>query len=231
MPMRLSKGAAFFLAIAAGAGCDKTTSMSTGSSTAGGETTSVSLKGGTPGHPGGGGAAGTGLTPAIKAFKVSEEATRRGIEPDYLNSQKYGAPRGREFQDIIPIGARLTAINVCGDDRIDGIWLSYELAGKTAQTPCRGNRRGREQSFTLDKREKIVGVHGYGTGSVDLLVIATNQRVATLGNRAAAPPDARPSCTLLDDRDRQRFVAVGIVGRADDRLRQFMLRIQVRSAT
>ncbi len=227
--MRHSKGAALILATAAVAGCRKTESMSDGSSTTIAPTTRVSLKGGAPGKPGGGG--GAGLTPALPTVKVSEEATRRGIEPDYLNSQKFGAPRGREFLDLIPVGARLTAINVCGDDGIDGIWLSYEFQGKITHTPCRGSRQGREHTFALDKREKVVGIHGYGKGSVDLLVIATNQRVGTLGNRAAAPPDAKPSCTLLDERDRLRFVAVGIVGRADDRLRQVMLRVQIRGAT
>jgi hypothetical protein len=213
------------LAIVASTACTKSTTISSGGRTSSNQMVSTRPAGKS-------GAAATvpaALTPAINTLKVSEDATRRSAEPDYLNSQKFGAPRGRDFQDIIPIGARLTAINVCGDDRIAGIWLTYEAGGKTMHTPCRGLRQGREHSFTLDKREKVVGIHGYGTGSVELLVIATNLRVGTLGNKAAAPPGAKPACTLLDENDVRRYVGVGIVGRADDRLRQVMMRLQIRS--
>lgn len=220
--MRCASRAALLLAVAAAVGCEKTTTMSVGSSSAG---TSPA-----PRPAGGGGVepVKVSLTPAVRSVKVAEEETRRGIEPEYINSQRFGAPRGREFQDIIPVGARLTAVHICGDAQINGIWLDYEIGGKAGTTPCRGIRRGKEHTLVLDKREKIVGIHGYGAGGIDLLVIATNQRVVTLGNTAAAPAGSTPSCTLLNDIDRRRLVAVGILGRADDRLRQLVLRLQVR---
>ena len=228
VPRRFSTAAVLVSSAAFASGCGTTPATTTEGPSAGPRETASARAGTAAAITMRASAGSASLTPQIAPVKVSADDTRRGLEPDYVNSQKFGAPRGREFQDIIPIGARLTAIHTAGDERIGGIWLSYEIGGKVSQTPCRGRREGREQSVSLGKREKVVGIHGYGTGAIDLLVIATNERVATLGNTAAAPPGARPACTLLAEDDVRRLVGVGIVGRSDDRLRQIMLRTQVR---
>jgi hypothetical protein len=84
--------------------------------------------------------------------------------------------------------------------------------------------------FKLDRNEKIVGIDMWGKGTIDGLTIATNKQAQSFGDpkpsTAAGEP---PWYAELTKQDRQRYVGVGITGRADDELRQLSLRVQVRS--
>ncbi len=185
-----------------------------------------------------GGCAGTTVTakappaaaaPTTPGVDVSEEMTRRGLERHYLSSPAFGAPRGRAFEDLIPTGARITALHVDRGATINAIWMTYELHGREQHTPKRGGGGGPVETLRLDGREKIVGIHGTGQGGLDELVVATNKRVVTFGRSSVARPDAAPpDCARLSTEDKRRFVGIGFVGRADERLRQLSLRLQIR---
>ncbi len=167
---------------------------------------------------GGGGIGGTGLL-------GNDSFTRRDVGRDYLSSPVYGVPRGREFKDIIPVGARIRAVHVVGAETVDGIWLTYERNGTLRDTPRRGRTDGRARTFKLKGDEKIIGIHGYGRASVDGLVIATNMRTKAFGSINVN--EATWYDELSKD-EKRRYVGVGIVGRADSMLRQISLRVQVR---
>ena len=155
--------------------------------------------------------------------------TRRGIEREYVSSPDFGAPRGREFADIIPVGARITAVHVAHAERINAIWLSFERNGQVRQTPRRGGAGGKVQTLKLSGREKLLGIHGYGHGTVDELVIATNRRIVAFGDGTAPGMDGKPpTFATLTARQKQQYVGIGFTGRADEELRQLSLRIQVR---
>ncbi len=154
---------------------------------------------------------------------------RRGIEQSYITSPRFGGARGRKFEDIIPVGARITAIHVMHSDRIHAVWLTYERHGIGRDTPKRGTARGKHEVFMLDKNEKIIGMHAYGRGTVDELVIATNKRVVSLGDgKAPGLGTEQPWYETLSEEDKRRYVTVGIAGRADEEVRQLALRIQVK---
>ncbi len=158
-----------------------------------------------------------------------EASTRRGIEREYLSSPPFGAPRGRRFEDVIPIGARITAVHVTHGSGIHAIWLSYERNGVVRQTPRRGGTGGKTDVLRLRSREKIIGIHAYGQGTLDELLVATNERTVSFGGGdASGRAKAQPWYTGLSDEERQRYVGVGIVGRADGELRELSLRIQVK---
>ena len=155
----------------------------------------------------------------------SDSFTRRDVGREYLSSPVYGVPRGREFSDIIPVGARIKEVHVVGGETVDGIWLTYERNGTLRDTPRRGRTDGRAQTFKLKGDEKIIGIHGYGRSSVSGLVIATNMRTKSFGSINAN--EATWYDELSKD-EKRRYVGVGIVGRADSMLRQISLRVQVR---
>ena len=78
--------------------------------------------------------------------------------------------------------------------------------------------------------EKIIGIDAWGVDPIAGLVIASNKRTVSFG--APRPTLAGlepPAYTLLTEQQRQRHVAGGITGRAETRLHQLSLRIQVRS--
>jgi hypothetical protein len=168
------------------------------------------------------------LAPTTPGVAVDQELTRRGLERDYLSSPAFGAPRGAKFEDLIPVGARLSAVHVDRTATIDGIWLSYEHNGITHHTTRRGATGGTAESFRLGDREKIVGIHGYGQGgALEELVIATNQRIVSFGS-SGAPRDSPPPCAQLTREQKERYVAIGITGRGDEKLRQISFRFQIR---
>jgi hypothetical protein len=156
------------------------------------------------------------------------EFTRRGIEREFISSPEFGSARGRSFEDIIPVGARITAVHVSRGASIEGIQLSYERNGAERRTPLRGARNGRMDVFALAQDEKIIGIDAWGKGSIDGLTIATNKQTRSFGEPRPGPGEppwyAQP--TKLDQR---RYVGIGITGRADAQLRQLSLRVQVRN--
>jgi hypothetical protein len=158
------------------------------------------------------------------------ESTRRGVERDFITSPEFGSARGRKFEDIIPVGARITAVHVSYGAGIDGIQLSYERNGVKRQTPLRGARNGRMEVFKLARDEKIIGIDAWGKGSIEGLAIASNKQTRSFGERRPEPSAGdRPWYATLTDQERQHYVGIGITGRADTELRQLSLRVQVRS--
>jgi len=154
--------------------------------------------------------------------------TRRGIERDFISSPVFGAPRGLTFADIIPVGARITAVHVGVDgDRVTAIWTSYERNGVTKDTPHRGHTGRHVEVLELGRNEKIIGIHALGGSEINHLTIATNRRTKSFGTPSAA---AQPQTWLdaLTEDDRHRYVGVGFTGRADRELHQLGLRIQIR---
>jgi len=165
-------------------------------------------------------------TGGAKGFSAG--AVRRTSDLSYLNSPSFGAARGRRFEDLIPVGARVTAIHVVVKDTVRAMWLSYEQDGKSSETRHRGDDRGPVQTFKLKRDEKIVGIHGYGRGGIDALTVATNWRIHTFGDPAAIEiSNHDPWFEQLTAEQRHQYVGIGVAGRADDVLRQVTLRIQV----
>lgn len=156
-----------------------------------------------------------------------ESFTRRGPERSFVSTPEFGGARGRTFEDIIPVGARITAVHVGLDgDRVTSIWTSYERNGVVKETPHRGHSSSRVEKFKLKRKEKLVGIHAYGQGEIGRLVIATNTRTKSFG---AGPATDEPSWfDELTDDDLDNYVGVGFTGRADRELYQLSLRIQVR---
>ena len=155
--------------------------------------------------------------------------TRRGIERDFISSPVFGAPRGLTFADIIPVGARITAVHVGIDGgRVTAIWTTYERNGVTKDTPHRGHTGRHVEVLELRRNEKIIGIHSVGGSEINHLTIATNTRTKSFGSPSAAATSQAWLDALSED-DRHRYVGVGFTGRADRELHQLGLRIQVRS--
>ena len=157
-----------------------------------------------------------------------ESFTRRGAERNFISTPDFGGARGRTFEDVIPVGARITAVHVGLDgNRVTSIRTTYERNGVVKQTPHRGNTRSRVVKFKLGRKEKLVGIHAYGNGVIGQLAIATNQRTKVFGT---GPADSEPAWfDTLTDEDLRNYVGVGFTGRADRELHQLSLRIQVRN--
>ena len=153
-----------------------------------------------------------------------EGFTRRSTDFGYRSTPDFGTARGRKFQDVIPVGARITAVNVATDAGVRAIWLSYERDGVVGNTPRRGGDGGFTHVFELEGNEKLVGMDGAGRGGIDRLTVVTNMRVKSFGNDCAS---GNLTSWLTDEQTRQ-YVGVGITGRADKKLRQLSLRCQVR---
>ncbi len=175
------------------------------------------------GAPKGEGGAGFAHRATASDFGSSTDSTRR-TTAGYRSTPDFGTARGRKFQDVIPIGARITAVNVATGIGVRAIWLSYERNGVVSNTPRRGGDGGFTQVFELKGNEKLVGIDAAGRGGIDRLTVATNQRVRTFGNDGSSD---NLSSWLTDEQKRQ-YVGVGIIGRADDQLRQLSLHVQVR---
>ena len=159
--------------------------------------------------------------------RSTRDSTRRTAHSAYRSTLDFGTTRGArgwKFEDIIPIGARITAVNVATDDGVRAIWLSYERNGVVSNTPRRGGDGGFTEVFELKGNEKLVGMDGAGRRGIDRLTVATNKRVKTFGNDGSS---GNLSSWLTDEQKRQ-YVGVGITGRADGKLRQLSLRYQVR---
>lgn len=156
-----------------------------------------------------------------------ESFTRRGPERQFISTPEFGAARGRTFEDIIPVGARITAVHVGMEgDRVTSIWTSYERNGVVKETPHRGHTGNRVETLKLGRHEKLVGIQAYGQGEIGQLVIATNSHTKVFG---AGPATGEPAWfDALSDDDRNNYVGVGFTGRADRELHQVSLRIQVR---
>ena len=161
---------------------------------------------------------------AGSSYRPTPEATRRSTNFGYRSMPDFGKARGRKFEDVIPVGARITAVNVADDDGVRAIWLSYEHNGVVSNTPRRGGHGGRTEVFRLRGNEKLVAMEAAGRNGIDWLTVATDQRVRTFGNDGSS---GTPSSWITDEQRRQ-YVGVGITGRADDRLRLLSLRFQVR---
>jgi hypothetical protein len=158
------------------------------------------------------------------------ESTRRGLERDFISSPEYGSARGRAFEDIIPVGARITAVHVTHGSGVKGIWLSYERNGVERQTQLRGARAGSTDVFKLARNEMIVGIDAWGQGTIEGLTIASNKQTKSFGTpRPESSAGKQPWHVTLIREDGQRYVGIGITGRADSELRQLSLRLQVRS--
>ncbi len=158
---------------------------------------------------------------------IGESFTRRGPERQFISTPQFGGARGRTFEDVIPVGARITAVHVGLDgDRVTSIWTSYERNGVVKETPHRGHTSSRVEKFKLGPKEKLVGIHAYGSGEIGQLAIATNERTRLFGT---GPATGEPAWfESLSDEDLRSYVGVGFTGRADRRLHQLSLRIQVR---
>ncbi len=158
---------------------------------------------------------------------IGQSFTRRGSERTFISTPQFGGARGRTFEDIIPVGARITTVHVGLDgDRVTSIWTSYERNGVIKETPHRGHTSNRVEKFKLGRKEKLVGIHAYGRGEVSQLVIATNKRTRLFGTGPAT--DEPAWFDSLTDADFRSYVGVGFTGRADRQLHQLSLRIQVR---
>ena len=157
--------------------------------------------------------------------RVSDDATRRNAAREYRNSARFGTPQGRKFEDIIPVGSRIAAVHIAQDDAVTAIWLTYERSGRESQTPRRGGPGGEVQTFRLDRREKIVGLHAYGRPAIQTIQIATNRRVVTLG--APVPANATSWYNEITVDEKRRSVGVGLISRSNTAVRQLMLRSQV----
>ncbi len=154
--------------------------------------------------------------------------TRRGIERDFISTPVFGSPRGLTFEDIIPVGARITAVHVGVDGgRITSIWTSYERNGVIKDTPHRGHTGRHVDVLELGRNEKIIGIHALGGSEINHLTIATNMRMKSFGT-PSADATSRTWVDALTEDDRHRYVGVGFTGRADRELHQLGLRIQVR---
>ena len=154
--------------------------------------------------------------------------TRRGIERDFVSSPVFGAPRGLTFADIIPVGARITAVHVGVDgERVTAIWTTYERNGVIKDTPHRGHTGRHVEVLNLRRDEKIIGIHAFGGSEITRLTIATNTRMKSFGT-SSAPAQSQAWFDTLTEDNRHRYVGVGFTGRADRELHQIGLRIQVR---
>ena len=159
---------------------------------------------------------------------IGESFTRRGSERHFISTPQFGGARGRTFEDVIPVGARITAVHVGLDgNRVTSIWTSYERNGVVKETPHRGHTGSRVEKFKLGRKEKLVGIHAYGYGEIGRLVIATNERTRVFGTGPAT--DEPAWFESLSDEDLRSYVGVGFTGRADRELRQLSLRIQIRN--
>jgi hypothetical protein len=179
------------------------------------------------------GCAGSSAPGRMKAVgrKVTpgREFTRRGVERDFVATPSFGSARGRAFEDIIPVGARITAVHVSNGTAIEGIHLSYERNGLERETPVRGTSNGHAEVLKLDRDEKIIGVDAWGKGTLEGLTIATNKRTRTFGEpKPASLSGDGPWYATLTELDKERYVAIGITGRADTGLHQLSVRVQVR---
>ncbi len=159
---------------------------------------------------------------------IGESFTRRGPERNFISTPRFGGARGRTFEDVIPVGARIIAVHVGLDgDSVTSIWTSYERNGVVKETPHRGHTSSRVEKFKLRRKEKLVGIHAYGHGEIGQLVIATNERTRVFGT---GPATGEPAWfDSLSDEDLRSYVGVGFTGRADRRLHQLSLKIQVRN--
>ncbi len=159
---------------------------------------------------------------------IGESFTRRGSERNFISTPQFGSARGRTFEDVIPVGARITAVHVGLDgNRVTSIWTSYERNGVVKETPHRGHTSSRVEKFKLGPKEKLVGIHAYGHGEIGRLVLATNERTRLFG---VGPATDEPAWfDSLSDEDLRSYVGVGFTGRADRELQQLSLRIQVRN--
>jgi hypothetical protein len=158
---------------------------------------------------------------------TGQSFTRRGSERTFISTPQFGGARGRTFEDVIPVGARITTVHVGLDgDRVTSIWTTYERNGVVKDTPHRGHTSSRVEKFKLGRKEKLVGIHAYGRGEVGQLVIATNKRTRLFGTGPAT--DEPAWFDSLSDADLRSYVGVGFTGRADRQLQQLSLRIQVR---
>jgi hypothetical protein len=110
---------------------------------------------------------------------------------------------------------------------IEGIRLSYERNGMERETPLRGTAIGQTDVFRLDRDEKIIGIDAWGIDPIAGLAIASNKRTLSFGAPRPTIADP-PAYKLLSDLKRRHYVAIGITGRADSKLRQLSLRIQMR---
>lgn len=153
-----------------------------------------------------------------------EDATRRAADSAYRMTPDFGPSRGRKFEDVIPVGARITAVNVAVDDGVQAIWFRYELGGVESNTPRRGGAGGKTHVFKLKDNEKIVGIDAAGLDGIDQLTIATNRGVKTFGGDGTS---AEPESWVTKKQARQ-YVGIGVTGRADDKVRQLSLRFEVR---
>ena len=182
------------------------------------------LLAGCVGAPKGDGGEGFAHRATASDFRSSTDSTRRTTDSNYRSTPDFGTRRGLKFQDIIPIGARITAVHVATDDGVRAIWLSYERNGVVSNTPRRGGQGGFTHVFKLKGNEKLVGMDGVGRRGIDRLTVATNKRVKTFGDDGSS---GNLSSWLTKEQKRQ-YVGVGITGRADGRLQQLSLRYQVR---
>ena len=155
--------------------------------------------------------------------RTSPDPTRR-TSAGYRSTPDSGPARGLKFADVIPIGARITAVNVATDDGVRAIWLSYEREGVVSNTPRRGGAGGFTEVLELKGNEKLIGIDATGRNSIEELTVATDRRVWTIGHDGSS--DKPPS--WLSDKQKQQYVGIGITGRADDQLRQLSFRFQVR---
>ncbi len=157
------------------------------------------------------------------AARSKPEPTRRSLA-GYRTTPDFGTPQGWRFQDIIPVGARITAVNVATDDGVRAIWLSYEHNGRVHHTPRRGGDGGSTRVFKLKGNEKLVGMDVTGRQGIDQLTIVTDKRVKTFSD-----DDSSGDVTSwLTAKQERQYVGVGITGRADDRVRQLALNFEVR---
>ena len=160
----------------------------------------------------------------LPPYRPTVKGTLRTLDSAYAWSPDVGTARGWKFQDVIPVGARITAVNVATDGGILAIWLSYKHNGVVSDTPRRGGAGGVTEVFKLRGNEKLVGLDGSGRGAIDQLTVVTDQRVKTFSKTGFS---GIHSSWITDEQQRQ-YVGVGITGRADDRLRLLSLRFQVR---
>jgi hypothetical protein len=167
--------------------------------------------------------------PSGRKVAPGKEFTRRGIEREFLSTPEFGSARGRAFEDIVPVGARISAVHVTHGSGVKGIQLSYERNGVERETPLRGSSDGKTEVFKLDRNEKIIGIDMWGHGTIDGLTIATNKQTRSFGD--PKPSSATTETAWYDSltrQDHKRHVCIGITGRADNELRQLSLRVQVR---
>lgn len=91
-----------------------------------------------------------------------------------------GGYGGKEFEDYsVPAGAKINEIHVFSDKYINALQIvCTDSKGKKVSLPRVGGLGGKEEVFSLDADENIVGISGKCGWYIDSLQIRTNKKIS-----------------------------------------------------